>query len=101
LRTVHKAKDDISVTGDSNVNSLYRFDIEKRSLKKVLTYIFVFIVQYIPIVVFYAFGFAKVNFFLKKKKKTKKKNNNNVVTSEMYFYLLDSTCYTFRTQSCR
>ena len=58
LRAIRDAKDGLSA---ANSNNSYRVDIERRSLKKVLTYIFVFILQYIPIVISNVLRFAMVN----------------------------------------
>src|ERR1044072_5498019 len=58
LRAIRDANDGLSA---ANSNDSYRVDVERRCLKKVLTYIFVFILQYIPIVISNVLRFAMVN----------------------------------------
>src|SRR5437764_6627573 len=51
LRTIHNIKEDLSAANsNSHRNSVhYTSDIERKTLNKVLTYILVFLFQYIPL----------------------------------------------------
>ena len=60
LKTIRGIKEDDSTI--SQFGSLERLNIEKRTTKKVLTYILVFILQYIPILVFNVAGALQVFF---------------------------------------
>ena len=59
LKTIRNVKEELSE--DSQIYSIYHTDIERKCLKKVLSYIFVFILQYIPIVISNVLRFAMVN----------------------------------------
>jgi len=64
LKAIRDVKEDNStITSESQLTN-----IEKKTFKKVLTYILIFILQYVPILVYNIFRFLKVKkyFFLKK-----------------------------------
>ncbi|GBB92300.1 hypothetical protein RclHR1_00020003 [Rhizophagus clarus] len=63
LKLIHDAKDDSSIE-NSEMNEERRNNIEKKILKKVSAYIFVFILQYIPLMLSDIFKLLKVEFIL-------------------------------------
>jgi hypothetical protein len=64
LKTIHNNKEENSSVTSSHNNLLHFNKIEKRTLKKVLTYILIFILQYVPILIYNIFKFLKVkNYF--------------------------------------
>jgi hypothetical protein len=66
---VLKVINDVREDSSNSYDSVQCTDIKKKTLKKVLTYILVFIVQHIPILVYNICLFLKV---IKEKKKKKK-----------------------------
>ena len=62
LKTIRDVKEDNSSV-NSQINSIQRTNIERKTLKKVLTYILIFLFQYIPLMISYICEFLKVNFF--------------------------------------
>ncbi|GET02207.1 hypothetical protein GLOIN_2v1783715 [Rhizophagus clarus] len=60
LRTIHNIKEDNSSTASSHSNLIHLNNIERKTLKKVLTYILVFILQYVPILIYNVFKFLKI-----------------------------------------
>jgi hypothetical protein len=64
LKTIHNIKEENSSVTSSHNNLTHLNKIEKRTLKKVLTYILIFILQYVPILIYNIFKFLKVkNYF--------------------------------------
>ena len=62
LKTIHNIKEDNSSI-NSQIDSIQRTNIERKTLKKVLAYILIFLFQYIPLMISYICEFLKVNFF--------------------------------------
>ncbi|GBC00580.1 hypothetical protein RclHR1_00390034 [Rhizophagus clarus] len=60
LKTIHNIKEDNSSIASSNNNLMRLNDIERKTLKKVLTYILVFILQYVPVLIYDIFWFLKI-----------------------------------------
>ena len=62
LRTIRIVKEENSSIVNLYNESMLLTNIEKRTFKKVLTYILVFIMQYIPIMIYNICAFLKVNY---------------------------------------
>ena len=60
LLTIHNIKEDLSVANTHRNSVVRRTDIEKKTLKKILAYILVFLVQYIPLMISDVCDFLKV-----------------------------------------
>jgi hypothetical protein len=57
LKTIRDVKGHIP---NSQIGTVQNSNVERRTLRKVLTYILVFIIQYIPILVYNTFMFLRV-----------------------------------------
>ncbi|PKY45747.1 hypothetical protein RhiirA4_460405 [Rhizophagus irregularis] len=64
LTTIRRVKEENSSVSSSNNSWMYLNNIEKKTLKKVLTYILVFILQYVPVLIYNMFRLLKIQNFI-------------------------------------
>ncbi|CAB4473406.1 unnamed protein product [Rhizophagus irregularis] len=64
LITIHRVKEENSSVSSSNNSWMYLNNIEKKTLKKVLTYILIFILQYVPVLIYNMCRILKIQNFI-------------------------------------
>ena len=62
ILTIRNIKEDLSMANSQRNPARRRTDIERKTLRKVLTYILVFLIQYIPLMISDIFDFLKVQY---------------------------------------
>ncbi|RGB28584.1 hypothetical protein C1646_767627 [Rhizophagus diaphanus] len=64
LTTIRRVKEENSSVSSSDNSWTYFNNIEKKTLKKVLTYILIFILQYVPVLIYNMFRILKIQNFI-------------------------------------